>query len=122
MDGDETRELHRIISASVRDMLDAYRIQATAGPVTDKALEEISTLETARRRLIPEVEGLKRLQNTSGDEIARARRQGQDTASVQEANRARAQQIKQLGFQLDSVEPAGRPAPILRRGRPWTAR
>jgi hypothetical protein len=34
-------ELHRIISASVRDMLDAFRIQAQAGPVTDKALEEI---------------------------------------------------------------------------------
>jgi hypothetical protein len=26
---DETRELHRIISASVRDLLDAYRIQLT---------------------------------------------------------------------------------------------
>ena len=37
----EASELHRIISASVRDMLDAYRIQASAGPVTDKALEEI---------------------------------------------------------------------------------
>ena len=37
----EARELHRIISASVRDMLDAFRIQASAGPVTDKALEEI---------------------------------------------------------------------------------
>ena len=41
LDGDETRELHRIISASVRDMLDAYRLQAQAGPVTDKALEQI---------------------------------------------------------------------------------
>jgi seryl-tRNA synthetase len=70
----------------------------------DKALEEIATLETARRRLIPELEGLKRLQNTSGDEIARAKRQGKDTAPVQEANRARAQQIKQLGLQLDSIE------------------
>jgi seryl-tRNA synthetase len=70
----------------------------------DKALEEIATLETARRRMIPELEGLKRAQNTSGDEIARAKRQGQDTAPVQEANRARAQQIKQLGFQLDSIE------------------
>ena len=38
---DEARELHRIIGASVRDTLDAYRIQAQAGPVTDKALEEI---------------------------------------------------------------------------------
>jgi hypothetical protein len=37
----EAQELQRIISASVRDMLDAYRIQAQAGPVTDKALEEI---------------------------------------------------------------------------------
>jgi hypothetical protein len=33
--------LHRIVSASVRDMLDAYRIQAQAGPVTDRALKEI---------------------------------------------------------------------------------
>jgi hypothetical protein len=37
----EAEELHRIISASVRDLLDAYRLQAAAGPVTDKALEEI---------------------------------------------------------------------------------
>jgi hypothetical protein len=37
----EAEELHRRISTSVRDMLDAFRIQASAGPVTDKALEEI---------------------------------------------------------------------------------
>jgi seryl-tRNA synthetase len=70
----------------------------------DKTLEDIATLETARRRLIPEVEGLKRQQNTSGDEIARAKRRGLDTGPVQEANRTRAQQIKQLGIQLDSIE------------------
>jgi seryl-tRNA synthetase len=70
----------------------------------DKALEDIATLETARRRIIPELEGLKRLQNTSGDEIARAKRQGLDTAPVQEANRSRAQQIKQLSVQLDAIE------------------
>ena len=38
---DEARELHRIISATVRDMLSAYRIQAQAGPVSDQALEAI---------------------------------------------------------------------------------
>ncbi len=38
---DEARELHRIISASVRAMLDAYRIQAQAGPVTDQALKAL---------------------------------------------------------------------------------
>jgi seryl-tRNA synthetase len=70
----------------------------------DKALEEIATLETARRRLIPELESLRRAQSTSGDEIARAKRMGQDTAPVQESNRARAQEIKQKGIQLDSIE------------------
>jgi seryl-tRNA synthetase len=70
----------------------------------DRALEELATLEAARRRLIPELEGLKRQQNTSGDEIARAKRMGKDTAQIQEANRARAQQTKQLAIQLDSVE------------------
>src|SRR5258707_14388907 len=89
----------------IRDHIEEVRTGLrNRGLDPDKALEEIATLETARRRMIPELEGLKRAQNTSGDEIARARRMGQDTAPVQEANRARAQQIKQLGFQLDSIE------------------
>ena len=89
----------------IRDHIEEVRIGLrNRGLDPDKALEEIATLETARRRLIPELEGLKRAQNTSGDEIARAKRMGQDTAPVQEANRARAQQIKQLGFQLDSID------------------
>jgi seryl-tRNA synthetase len=70
----------------------------------DKALEEFATLESARRRIIPEIEGLKRQQNTSGDEIARAARQGQDTTPVREANRERGQHIKALSAQLDSIE------------------
>src|SRR5438093_707505 len=91
--------------AYIRDHIEEVRAGLRhRGLDPDKVLEQIATLETARRRLIPEIEALKRLQNTSGDEIARARRQGHDTAPVQEANRARAQQIKQLGFQLDSIE------------------
>jgi seryl-tRNA synthetase len=91
--------------AYIRDHLEEVRAGLRhRGLDPDKVLEQIATLETARRRLIPEIEGLKRQQNTSGDEIARAKRQGHDTAPVQEANRARAQQIKQLGFQLDSIE------------------
>jgi len=89
----------------VRDNIDVVRTGLkNRGLDPDKALEAIATLETARRRLIPEIEALKRLQNTSGDEIARAKRQGHDTGPVQEANRTRAQQIKQLGIQLDSIE------------------
>lgn len=37
----EAEEIQRKVSASIRDRLDTYRIQALAGPVTDKALEEI---------------------------------------------------------------------------------
>ena len=70
----------------------------------DKQLEEIATLETARRRLIPEIEALRRLQNTSGDEVARAKRMGKDTKDIQETSRAGKQQIKQLSIQLESVE------------------
>src|ERR1700726_3093413 len=92
-------------AAFIRDHITEVRAALRSrGLEPDKALEEITTLETARRRMIPELEALKRAQNTSGDEIARAKRQGQDTAPVQEANRARGQQIKQLEFQLDSVE------------------
>ena len=91
--------------AYIRDHIEEVRAGLRSrGLDPDKALEEIATLETARRRIIPELEGLKRQQNTSGDEIARAKRQGKDTAPVQEANRARAQQIKQMGLQLDSIE------------------
>jgi seryl-tRNA synthetase len=76
----------------------------TRGLDANKLLEDIATLETARRRLIPELEGLKRQQNTAGDEIAKAKRQGKDSAPIQEANKLRAGQIKQLGVQLDSIE------------------
>jgi len=85
----------------IEDVRDGLR---NRGLDPDRALEELATLETARRRLIPELEGLKRLQNTAGDEVARAKRMGKDTASIQEASRARSQQVKQLGIQLDSVE------------------
>ena len=89
----------------IRDRVEVVRAGLrNRGPDPDKALAEIATLDTARRRLIPELEGLKRQQNTSGDEIARAKRRGLDTTPVHEANRTRAQQIKQLGIQLDSIE------------------
>jgi seryl-tRNA synthetase len=89
----------------VRDHVELVRAGLRSrGIDPDKALEEFATLESARRRIIPEIEGLKRQQNTSGDEIARAARQGIDTTPVREANRLRAQQIKMLETQLDSIE------------------
>ena len=44
---DEASELHRLISASVRDMLSACRIQA-AGPMTDQA--NVSTKRSSAGR------------------------------------------------------------------------
>ena len=91
--------------AFIRDHVEQVRNGLrNRGLDADKALEDIATLESLRKRLIGEFEGLKRQQNTSGDEIAKAKRQGQDTAHIQEAGRQRNQQIKQLGVQLDSIE------------------
>jgi len=67
-------------------------------------LEELAALEARRRRLIPEVEGLKREQNAAGDEVARAKRQGLDVSRIQQASRDRAAQIKQLGVELEQIE------------------
>jgi seryl-tRNA synthetase len=89
----------------IRDHIEEVRTGLrNRGLDPDKTLEEIATLETARRRLIPEIEGLKRQQNASGDDFARAKRQGKDTTQIQEGNKQRAVQIKQMGVQLDSIE------------------
>jgi seryl-tRNA synthetase len=91
--------------AYIRDHVEEVRTGLrNRGIEPDKVLQDITTLEGLRKRLIGEFEGLKRQQNTSGDEIAKAKRQGLDTAHIQEAGRARNQQIKQLGIQLDSIE------------------
>jgi seryl-tRNA synthetase len=91
--------------AFLRDHQDAVkRGFESRGITADRELEQFATLENRRRRLIPELEGLKREQNTAGDEVARAKRQGKDASPILEANRQRAQQIRQLGIELDQVE------------------
>src|SRR5919201_3494780 len=91
--------------AYVREHLDEVRAALTnRGLRADADLEQLATLEARRRRLIPEIEGLKREQNAAGDEIARAKRQGQDAGHVFDASKRRAQQIRQLEIQLDQVQ------------------
>ena len=91
--------------AFLRDNLEAVRNGLLKrGADLASELEALATLETQRRRLLPEIEGLKREQNAAGDEVARAKRQGLDASKIQEASRARAQRIKQLSVELDSVE------------------
>src|SRR6266508_3683824 len=55
--------------ALLRDHLDAVRAGLqNRGVDLHAELDELVVLENRRRRLLPEVEGLKREQNTSGDE------------------------------------------------------
>jgi seryl-tRNA synthetase len=89
----------------VRDHLDEVRAAfKNRGLDADSDLEQLATLETRRRRLIPEIEGLKREQNAAGDEVARAKRQGQDATPLFAASKARGQHIRQLEIQLDQTE------------------
>jgi seryl-tRNA synthetase len=67
-------------------------------------LEDLTTLEAQRRRLLPELEGLKREQNAAGEEAARAKREGRDMTPIQEASRQRALRIKQMDVELESIE------------------
>jgi seryl-tRNA synthetase len=76
----------------------------------DAVLATLGGLEGRRRQLILEVEELKRQQNASGEEVAKAKRQRLDTSAIQEASRARAQTIKQLDAELDAIEQQRRAA------------
>jgi seryl-tRNA synthetase len=91
--------------ALVRDHVEIVR-QALANRGIDAAaeLDQLATLESHRRRLIPQVEGLKREQNAAANEVARAKRQGEDARPIVEANKARAQKIKQVETELDGIE------------------
>jgi seryl-tRNA synthetase len=91
--------------AFVRDNMETVRERLRArGLDLTRELEHLATLETARRRIIPQLEGFKREQNTASDEVARVKRQGGDARPIFEANKMRSQRIKQLEVELDSVE------------------
>jgi seryl-tRNA synthetase len=89
----------------VRDNLElVQKGLASRGLEVTTELQQLATAESHRRRLIPQIEALKREQNTSGDEVARAKRQGLDVKHLFEASKARGQKIKQLEVELDSAE------------------
>jgi seryl-tRNA synthetase len=91
--------------ALLRDHLDDIRTGLqNRGLRPEAELEQLAALESRRRRLIPEIEGLKREQNAAADEVARAKRQGEDPSPIFAANKARGQQIKGLETDLDAVE------------------
>jgi len=91
--------------AYVREHVDAVRdALRNRGVDPDAILEPFTALDARRRELIPQVEGLKREQNASGEEVARAKKQGLDPSAIFAANKARGQQIKQIEAALEDVE------------------
>jgi seryl-tRNA synthetase len=91
--------------ALLRDNIAAIRTALqNRGADLGAELEDLLSLEAQRRRLLPELEGLKREQNMAGEEAARAKREGRDIAAIQEASRARAQRIKQMDVDLESID------------------
>jgi seryl-tRNA synthetase len=67
-------------------------------------LGTLARLESSRRRLLPEVEGLKREQNESGEAVARAKKAGEDPSAIFAANKARGVRIKELEAELATTE------------------
>ena len=84
--------------ALVRAALQNRGLQAEA------VMAELAALDERRRALIVEVEGLKREQNTAGEEVARLKRLGEDPSGVFAANRERGARIKQLDADREAIE------------------
>src|SRR5262245_14124550 len=89
----------------VRDHGDEVRAALrNRGLNPDTILQPFAEFDARRKALIPEVEGLKREQNASGEEVARAKREGRDVSDIFAVNKARGQRIKELEAELDAVE------------------
>ncbi|MFB3854781.1 MAG: serine--tRNA ligase [Vicinamibacterales bacterium] len=92
-------------AAYLRDHVDEVRARLESrGGTFQNDLAELAKLEAWRRRTIPQLEGLKREQNTAGDQVAQAKRQGKDASAIYAASKARGQHIKQLETELESIE------------------
>jgi seryl-tRNA synthetase len=92
-------------AAFVRDRAEEVRTAlAHRGIKADAELEELARLDARRKRLIPEMEELKRQQNAAGEEVARAKRAGQDVSAIHAASKERGQKIKELDADLAALE------------------
>ncbi|MCX6549513.1 MAG: serine--tRNA ligase [Acidobacteria bacterium] len=89
----------------VRDHLDIVREKLSQRHMRmDAELDALAALDAERRTQIPAVEDLKRQQNAAGDEVARAKKAGQDASHLFAANKARGQEIKLLETRLEELE------------------
>jgi len=84
------------------DLVEARLRSRGMDPSAD--LAALALLEASRRRVLPEVEGLKRDQNASGEAVARAKKAGEDPSAVFAENKARGARIKDLEAELAEIE------------------
>jgi len=69
--------------AFVRDHPDLVAAGLRSRGIDPEAdLAALAALEARRRALIPEMEGLKQQQNRSGEEVAKAKREGRDPSPL----------------------------------------
>jgi seryl-tRNA synthetase len=89
----------------IRDHFDDIRARLeTRGAGTREAVERLSALDKERRAALPTVENLKRDRNQAGEQIAKAKRAGEDASALLDANKARAEEIKRLDAALEAIE------------------
>ena len=89
----------------VRDNPETVRAgYANRGLDANAELEQLAGLEAERRRLIPDIEGLKRDQNAAAAEVGQAKKQGLDASHLFEANKARGARVKELEADLERIE------------------
>jgi len=89
----------------VRDHLSDVEARLRArGPGALEGLGELHALETDRRQRIQVVENLKREQNSAGEAVARAKREGADATAILAENKRRAAEIKERETELAFIE------------------
>ncbi len=89
----------------VRDHADdvARRLATRNGDFSaDLAL--LHALDTERLAAIQKIENLKREQNSAGEEVARAKKEGRDATDILSGNKARATEIKSLEPALTEID------------------
>jgi seryl-tRNA synthetase len=92
-------------TAQLRDAFDETRRRLqTRGPAADVVLDRLQQLDALRRELLPRVESLKAERNRVGEQVAQAKRTGQDASELLAASRLRADEIKALDAQLATIE------------------
>jgi seryl-tRNA synthetase len=89
----------------IREESDAVRVAlARRGDAVAARVDGVVTLDVRRRELLPALESMRAEKNQASQEIARAKRDGEDTTAAIEGMRALGEREKQLETELATVD------------------